>query len=254
MAPCLLVVANEQVVGLLCAQGVWYWLAQGRDLSRLTVGEAMTAPVPTLRASDLENPEAIAAGFQNNQSYLPIVDAAGKPIGLLARDRCPAALTSSSPPSIACLDCSRHELALFEHLTDTLLAGYWDWVIPSNRMYMSPGFKRMFGYEDDELPNVATPWQNLMFAEDVARVFDNFERHVASRGAVPHCNSATTTKTAAPSGSSVRGKSLSHPDRPGLRPRMPRLSSRGRHDLHPSLGRTHLRRVRRVGVVGRDCA
>ncbi len=46
---------------------------------------------------------------------------------------------------------------------DLILAGYWDWNIPENAEYLSPEFKRMFGYEDHELPNSPETWQKLIF-------------------------------------------------------------------------------------------
>jgi PAS domain-containing protein len=49
-------------------------------------------------------------------------------------------------------------LILRDILEDTL-AGYWDWDIPNNREYLSPTFKKMFGYEDHELPNSPETWQ-----------------------------------------------------------------------------------------------
>lgn len=82
----------------------------------------------------------------------------------------------------------RNELKLLENILDVILAGYWDWDIPNQREYLSPGFKRMFGYEDDELPNVPESWQRLIFPEDLPSVLDCFEQHVQSHGQVPFYN------------------------------------------------------------------
>lgn len=68
---------------------------------------------------------------------------------------------------------------------DLILAGYWDWSIPDNTEYLSPEFKRMFGYEDHELPNTPETWQKLIFPEDLPGVLDLFDRHVRSHGEVP---------------------------------------------------------------------
>ncbi|MEA5489931.1 MULTISPECIES: PAS domain-containing protein [Pseudanabaena] len=80
------------------------------------------------------------------------------------------------------------ELSLLENIFDTLLAGYWDWDLQTNEEYLSPKFKKMFGYEDDELPNSPETWQHLIFDEDLAKVLDCFERHVQTHGEVPFCN------------------------------------------------------------------
>ncbi len=80
------------------------------------------------------------------------------------------------------------ELNLLEQILDIVLAGYWDWDIPNGTEYLSPGLKQMFGYADDELPNLPETWQNLIFPEDLPGVFECFDRHVASHGQVPFYN------------------------------------------------------------------
>ncbi len=80
------------------------------------------------------------------------------------------------------------ELTLLEQILDVVLAGYWDWDIPNQRNYLSPGFKRMFGYADHELLNARETWQTLMFPEDLPGVLACFERHVQSRGKIPYYN------------------------------------------------------------------
>ncbi len=73
-------------------------------------------------------------------------------------------------------------------ILEATLAGYWDWDIPAGEEYLSPAFKRMFGYEPDELPNVPETWQRLIFPEDLPGVLEVFDRHVESRGAEPFYN------------------------------------------------------------------
>jgi PAS domain S-box-containing protein len=82
----------------------------------------------------------------------------------------------------------RLELTLLENILDIILAGYWDWDLQHNQEYLSPGLKRMFGYEDHELPNSPESWQRLIFAEDLPGVFDCFDRHVQSHGEIPFYN------------------------------------------------------------------
>ncbi|MDB9313798.1 PAS domain S-box protein [Spirulina sp. CS-785/01] len=83
---------------------------------------------------------------------------------------------------------TQQELTLLEQILEVTLAGYWDWDIANQQEYLSPSFKKMFGYEDHELPNTPETWQNLIFPEDLPKVFDNFHRHVESRGQVPYYN------------------------------------------------------------------
>lgn len=82
----------------------------------------------------------------------------------------------------------QHELTLLEQILDNTLAGYWNWDIPNHQEYLSPGFKRMFGYEDHELTNSPDTWQKLIFPEDLSKVLDCFEQHVQSHGKTPYYN------------------------------------------------------------------
>ncbi|PKN41022.1 MAG: hypothetical protein CVU60_13445, partial [Deltaproteobacteria bacterium HGW-Deltaproteobacteria-18] len=82
---------------------------------------------------------------------------------------------------------SQERMILKLILEDTL-AGYWDWDLQSNQEYLSPTFKRMFGYEDHELPNSPESWQRLIFSDDLPKVLDVFGQHVASRGEIPFFN------------------------------------------------------------------
>lgn len=81
-----------------------------------------------------------------------------------------------------------HELKLLENILDIILAGYWDWDIAGNQEYLSPGFKRMFGYADHELENSPETWQQLIFPEDLASVLACFKQHVQSHGDIPYYN------------------------------------------------------------------
>lgn len=74
---------------------------------------------------------------------------------------------------------------VLQSVIEGTLAGYWDWDIPSNQEYLSPTFKKMFGYEDHEMENSPESWQRIMFPEDLGITFAAFEAHVASRGEIP---------------------------------------------------------------------
>ncbi len=73
-------------------------------------------------------------------------------------------------------------------ILEDALAGYWDWDIPNNYEYLSPRFKSMLGFQEDELPHSPEAWQNLIFQEDLPHVVENFNAHVKSRGKVAFNN------------------------------------------------------------------
>ncbi|WP_319548410.1 PAS domain S-box protein [Desulfogranum marinum] len=50
--------------------------------------------------------------------------------------------------------------------------GLFDWNLETNEIYYSPMWKRMLGYQDDELPNDFTVWETLTQPEDVKRSWE----------------------------------------------------------------------------------
>ena len=50
---------------------------------------------------------------------------------------------------------------------------------------MSPTFKKMFGYKDEEVPNVPEWWQEKIHPDDLPGVLETFNKHVASNGEYP---------------------------------------------------------------------
>ncbi len=83
-------------------------------------------------------------------------------------------------------DSLRTELTILETMLDNMLAGYWDADLVKKTQYISPGFKRMFGYADHELPNSPDTWKELVFPEDLPKAFAAYQSHVSSHGAIPY--------------------------------------------------------------------
>ncbi len=77
---------------------------------------------------------------------------------------------------------------VLEGVLESQMAGYWDWNIPANTEYLSPAFKAMFGYADDEMENSPEAWQKIIHPDDLAGVLETFDAHVKSRGKVPYDN------------------------------------------------------------------
>jgi two-component system CheB/CheR fusion protein len=73
----------------------------------------------------------------------------------------------------------------FEQVLESTMAGYWDWLIQEGTEYMSPSFKKMFGYEDDEIENVPEAWQELIHPEDLPNVLKIFNKHLYSKLSEP---------------------------------------------------------------------
>ncbi len=61
----------------------------------------------------------------------------------------------------------RYQLAL-----DATKDGIYDWNLLTNEIYYSPRWKGMLGYEDDELPNDFSTWENLTDPEDAKKSWE----------------------------------------------------------------------------------
>lgn len=80
----------------------------------------------------------------------------------------------------------REQRDRLESLLESEAAGYWDWQITDGTIFMSPRFKKMLGYEIDEIEDTPAGRDALIFNEDLPKVRAAFERHVESRGVEPY--------------------------------------------------------------------
>ena len=82
----------------------------------------------------------------------------------------------------------QNELKVVETVLDDVFGGYWDWDMTTNQEYLSAGFRRMFGYEADVNATDLKSFQDIIFPEDLTLIQNSLERHVQSRGQIPHSN------------------------------------------------------------------
>ena len=62
--------------------------------------------------------------------------------------------------------------------------GIWDWDIRTGKVFFSPRWKSMIGYEDDQLENTFATFESLLHPEDHDRVMATLEDYLAGR--TPH--------------------------------------------------------------------
>ena len=55
--------------------------------------------------------------------------------------------------------------------------GFWDWELGTDNEYLSPGFKKLFGYEDHEIPNRASSWQSIIHPDDLQLALKTYKEH-----------------------------------------------------------------------------
>ncbi|MDO8282966.1 MAG: EAL domain-containing protein [Thermodesulfovibrionia bacterium] len=56
--------------------------------------------------------------------------------------------------------------------------GLWDWDLISNRIYYSPRWKSMLGYNDDEIKDVFEEWANHTHTNDIIQVETELKAHI----------------------------------------------------------------------------
>lgn len=74
---------------------------------------------------------------------------------------------------------------------DNTLIGFWDWHINDDYEYLSPGFKQMLGYAEDEMEDHPSSWQRCIHDGDLKAMFAEFDKHVNSQGKIPFQQIAT---------------------------------------------------------------
>ncbi len=74
----------------------------------------------------------------------------------------------------------REDPAIFDFLQAGALDGIWYWdLMRSEVEWYSPGFKALFGYDDDEVPNESSWWQDRIHPEDLELALANYTQHCA---------------------------------------------------------------------------
>lgn len=82
---------------------------------------------------------------------------------------------------------------ILERILDEALSGYWDWDMQKDTIYLSPGLKKMLGYEDHELENSPETLPKLLNQDDQKTVEAHFLQHVESHGRLPFYNEVRYT-------------------------------------------------------------
>lgn len=75
--------------------------------------------------------------------------------------------------------------SILKEIFDTGRIGYWDWNISSGYEYFSPVLKKMFGYEDCDIPNNRESIALFILEDDMKNAVEKFNEHVKSHGEIP---------------------------------------------------------------------
>jgi PAS domain S-box-containing protein len=72
---------------------------------------------------------------------------------------------------------------LLSHVAEST-DGYFDWIVGSDDEYLSDNFKMQLGYLPHEMPNKVESWQKIIHPDDLKKVYNTLELHIASKGAI----------------------------------------------------------------------
>lgn len=77
-------------------------------------------------------------------------------------------------------DLLRTDPSVFEFFDAAIGDGLWFWdVTRPEEEWLSPRFKELFGYRDDEVPDTSAWWRENIFAEDLPQVVESFSLQCA---------------------------------------------------------------------------
>ncbi|NJL49269.1 MAG: CBS domain-containing protein, partial [Leptolyngbyaceae cyanobacterium SM2_5_2] len=83
-ASCALIVADNQLLGIFTERDLVRLIAEGTDIEAVTIAEAMTQPIITLKRSEVDSLFTVLATLKQHRiRHLPIVDEAGTLLGLV---------------------------------------------------------------------------------------------------------------------------------------------------------------------------
>jgi len=87
-------------------------------------------------------------------------------------------VSSEGHPPHPDLTIPKNEMELTHKWLDLTTDGVWDWNLLTDEEYLSPRFKKIFGYNDDELPNHASSWQKIIHPDDLKLAQQAFKDHI----------------------------------------------------------------------------
>jgi PAS domain S-box-containing protein len=59
--------------------------------------------------------------------------------------------------------------------------GIWDWDVPTDEVYFAPRWKKMLGYEDEEIPNRFEEWEKRLHPDDHDRAIDSVRAYLEGK-------------------------------------------------------------------------
>lgn len=109
---------------------------------------------------------------QVNTTIKPLIDENGKVYRLIGTNIDITELKQTEKELIAAKEKAEESEERFELAMKASNDGLFDWNLETNEIYYSPAWKKMLGYEDDELPNDFSVWENTTDPWDVKKSWE----------------------------------------------------------------------------------
>ncbi len=158
---------NEKAPALTVSQNGCPLAVEDLPIQRACRGQAVVDQI-----LDLVRPDGKAISLLCNAS--PLVDDDGQPRGAVGAFLDITDLKRTNTEL-------REREARLKLIIEEVKAGYWDWDLLSQKLLLSPEWKRQIGFEDQELLNQWEEWESRLHPDDRAVVLANFKDYIAGR-------------------------------------------------------------------------
>ena len=101
-----------------------------------------------------------------------------------------ATLFTDITSEVESLDNINFEKKLLVDVLDGVMTGYWDENYKENTAFYSASYKRMLGYDDEELVTYPGLWKELIHKDDLQKSMEMFMKHIESLGETPFYHEA----------------------------------------------------------------
>ncbi|BFM40084.1 PAS domain S-box protein [Synechocystis sp. LKSZ1] len=169
---CLLVIAEEKIVGMLAERDIVEALVQNQALATVTVAEVLHPLQASLRPWELNDPLRLIRKFQQNCCpSLPLLDEQGHLLGLITRDNLLQALNPDSTANTLSAQRLRDSQRIAH-------VGSWEMDLQSHQAYWSEEVFRIFELDPEQFEVSYEAFLDLVHPEDRERVNEAFTQHL----------------------------------------------------------------------------